>query len=220
MTKFIRSITELKQLEKVSPNVSDKYVPIKTSDFIEALSNFDFLYATKYVKGSNMHSAVLSCGEGTNIVIENSYDRRLAFSIYFEHEGVLFGKVRQVHIGKSAQELAHMEGEVNEFYTNAIQTLHAMKNLQLDADEYREIARVGFKARSINIDETDFQVQDINAENCFEFMQGLILILKMGEFNRKHSTRKPQLVKSQAKHVKICNQIWQHIAEEHPELQI
>ena len=218
----IKTIAGLKAIEKVDAKVSKKYVPIFTSDFVEAMSNFEFSHAIMYwaKSGYSAHQAVLTAGEGTNIIIENSYDRSLGFSIQFEHDGVIFGRVRQIHMGKSAAELAHMESEVNDFYTGAIQTLHAMKNLQLDNDEYKEMARAAFKARDVDVDKTDFKVEAIQAKNCFEFIQALLLTVKSGNYTRENQKRSPQPIKAQSKYVNICSKLWKHIIEEHPELQI
>ncbi len=107
LTREIHSIDELAKFEIVSPNVSEKYVPIFTSDIIEILApEFEFDYGLRFVTGSTKHFVDLVSDEGI-LRIYNSYDRTLAFRMSYIADGmsVDLGVDRVIHMGQNAKEL-------------------------------------------------------------------------------------------------------------------
>jgi len=101
------TIEDLKTFERISNKVSKKYVPILSSDIIDALApEFTFVGGTKFYKYSTSHNIFLHNEEtNTTIVFENSYDRSraLVFSVVVDGVYLPISIDRIVHIGQYAK---------------------------------------------------------------------------------------------------------------------
>ncbi len=147
MKNIVRTLTleELKQIEVVSPNVSDKYVPIYTSDIIEILKpEFEFIEACQFVKGTNKHYADLINKDGDIIRIYNSYDRKLALSVSLVSDNINIdlGINRLIHIGGKAKEftklLEETKDDINESITTTKIAMAKFKTIPM-SDKYTKI---------------------------------------------------------------------------------
>ena len=100
---YLKTINDVKAIENISPDVSEKYVPIFTSDIIDILSpEFKFVDGCQPVASSTAHYVDLS--DGTNTIrIYNSYDRKLALRFAFvEQVAIDLGVDRLIHLGNKA----------------------------------------------------------------------------------------------------------------------
>jgi len=101
------TLEDLKTFERISNKVSKKYVPILSSDIIDALApEFSFVGGTKFYKYSTSHNIRLYNAElDTEIVFENSYDRSraLVFSVVVDGVFLPINIDRIVHIGQYAK---------------------------------------------------------------------------------------------------------------------
>ncbi len=222
-TSRINTIEDVKTFEKVSPKCSSKYVPIKTSDFIKAMDGkFDFVGGKQYQYASSAHSVTLEKGEGLQVYIENSFDRSMSLRVSFKYNEFIFGRIKQVHIGQGAQELAKMSNDITKWYDNASGAINTLRNMTLPLDVQVEIAKIAFKARGVDL--AYIRNLEYNSNNALEFIEYIVQGIKEGDFFRTDlktgKLKTLQKVKSQYLVVKINNEIWEYISDEYPELYI
>jgi len=103
--KILETLKDVKALEVVSSNVSDKYVPIYTSELIKILQpEFQFEQGVSLSRKTSQHYVDLTHGEDT-LRIFNSYDRTFALRMAYVGTGIPvdLGVDRLIHIGKKAK---------------------------------------------------------------------------------------------------------------------
>ena len=96
---------EIKLLEHVDKNVSDKYVPIFTTDIMALLEpEFTFEYGLQITPASSAHFVSLK-NDDTNIRVYNSFDRSMALRIDMVADGISIplGIEKLIHIGQKAK---------------------------------------------------------------------------------------------------------------------
>jgi hypothetical protein len=218
--RFLKTINDVKELEHISDLCSEKYVQIKTTDFINALTSFNFKGGHRYRKGSTAHFVVLDSGNDIKLVIDNSFDRTLSLRISFDIHGFRFGRIKQKHLGKPAEELNEVKTNINDWFNGAVKTVDSMRNLQLPKDDLKEIARVGLKARGINI--RDVHGVNYNYTNVLDFVLNFVQDIKDGNFYRmsKNKIKVIKPVTRESSLVKINDEIWKFLIKNNPELQI
>ena len=97
------TVEDVKKIEKVSKNVSEKYVPIFTSDVIDIMEpDFVFVGGVKWHKNTTQHYIEMKRGNDF-IRIYNSFDRTAAFRMFYKGEvSIDLGIDKLVHRGKKA----------------------------------------------------------------------------------------------------------------------
>jgi len=222
--KVYRKVEDIEQLERVHAKCSNKYVPIKTTEFINQLTNFNFVKCVQFKSTSSYHYVEMTKGEAVTLYIENSFDRTNSLRISFNYNGFIFGRIRQVHKGQPAKEIIGSPEEINTWYNNAINTIESMKVLQLSRQELEDIARVAFKERGIKL---QYVVGiNYNTSNLLEFVTNLVESIKDGAYGRistygtKTLTKQIKPVKREALMISINNKIWKHLEKNNPELAI
>ena len=102
----LENVADVKAIENVSENVSERYVPIYSTELIEALApEFEFQNGLKFRPGSNAHYIDFKGRDGEHLRIYNSYDRSMAIRVDMISEGVSIplGIDRLIHLGKKAE---------------------------------------------------------------------------------------------------------------------
>jgi len=144
----LNSIEDVEGIERVS-NVSEKYVPIYTSDFIRVLEpEFKFLYGKKFGGVSSKHYVVLENKDGDRIVVYNSFDRTLAFSVQLISDEIQFSildEKRVIHIGERARLIGDTDylKEIKESILKSIPNrkllFNKLKNTEIQPDIQKAI---------------------------------------------------------------------------------
>ncbi len=220
---IIKTMEDIKRYEHVSSSVSEQYVPIKTSDFVKELSSvFTLKGGRQYRYGSTAHYVMMGRGENTDIslYIENSFDRTCALRLSFRYNDFIFGRVKQVHRGKPAHDMVGSIEDVKTWYTNASRTIQAMRTLDLEKEDIKNIAEMVFKSRKVNLRTiVNFRY---NHPNALAFVEYLIRGIKEGTFIRKHKDEYKTLrpMKQASLLVTMNAKIWNYLSKNNPELYI
>lgn len=102
----LKSIEDVERIEKLG-NVSERYVPIYTSELIKFLEpEFKFVSGYKFGGVSSKHYVILENEDGDKIKIYNSFDRSFALRIYLASGDVHFSVLddyRVIHVGEKAR---------------------------------------------------------------------------------------------------------------------
>ena len=152
MKKFELTEKTLRNIERPSANVSDKYVPIYTSHIVEALKpEFSFDYGYQFGKTSSKHYVQLKNKDQDVIRVYNSFDRTFALRIYFISDDLQFPLVDQgrvVHIGEKARNVE----DLKELKAEILKSIPAIKELKaklqdekvtkLDTEIIKEINKI------------------------------------------------------------------------------
>ena len=236
-TKFatFSTIEELKAFELVDTNVSDKYVPIYTSEIIEILEpEFKFVGGEKYYNFNSAHTVFLESENGIRIAISNSFDRTRAFSAFLiaDEIRIPLDLDRQIHLGSEAAALTeNFRDNKPEFFvaiehaTAVVRKLKTTNIPQYVKDEVTEIVFAATKKRKGFI-ELDLNIAD-NYNTCFTFINSCIYRYIKGEYNvvleSKSSLdgeviRKGSKLSSRFVKLQLTNEVYSYLAEELPEL--
>jgi len=218
--KTIETVKDLEIFQKVSPKCSSKYVPMKTTTLVNSLKDFNFVNAHQYRKGSSAHYVRMSNGGEMNLFIENSFDRTMALRISFEMNGFIFGRIKQVHIGEGAVELLKNQHLINDWYSNASQTIDSLKCGIMSRNELEDIARIALKKRGVDI--KTVQGVKYNQKNTFDFITELLYNIKTGGYTRhsKNGYKQIKEVNREALMIDINYKIWKYLEKNNPELYI
>ena len=141
----LKNLKDVKAIENVSPQVSERYIPIYTTELIEALApEFEFVSGYKFGGGkSPKHYVTLKNKDNDEIRIYNSFDASLAFRAYLVSDDIQFSFVdenRVVHVGDKARSLSDEETitDIKEAIVNAIPNIKLLKtklkNIEVDVD--------------------------------------------------------------------------------------
>jgi len=228
------TIEELEAFEVIAGNVSEKYVPIYTSEIIKILEpEFKFVSGEKYYNFNSAHTVFLENTDGTKIAISNSYDRTRAFSAFLVHDEIRIplNLDRQIHLGGEAALLTeNFRENKNEFFIAIEHAKRVVKNLQdteIPEDLKEEIVDIVYaipKGRKAFI-ELDLIIAD-NYKSVYSFINTCISRYISGEYNlvleaknkdgeliRKGSKLTSRFVKLQ-----VTNAIYTHLFKTMPEL--
>lgn len=222
-TMKISNLEDIKRYEHVSNRASKLYVPIKTSDFVQYLSQ-DFLlsHGAQYRKGSTGHyvEMVKNDKSGVSLYIENSFDRTCALRMAFNYRGFIFGRIKQIHRGQPAHEMIGSIADINKWYKNAIQSIENMKRLSLTRDDMKAIAEMTFKTRGVHLS----MITNISYKhnNALDFVMYLVEGIKNGVFVRTSTTGTKALkpLTQASLIVQMNNKIWNFLAKNNPELYV
>jgi len=232
---LFNSISELTSFENVSGNVSDKYVPIYTSEIIKILEpEFKFVSGEKYCNFNSQHSVFLENDTGDTIIITNSYDRTRAFSasLIADEIRIPLNLDKQIHLGSEAAALTEnfKENKV-EFFKAIEHAKDVIRNLKsTNIPDYikevviekvfaKPLARKGFL-------ELDLTISD-NYVTCFTFINSAITRYVNGEYNIALTSKTHvdgevirKGVKTNSRFIKlqITNEIYSYLKDEIPEL--
>ena len=100
---------DVENIENIDANVSEKYVPVYSTELIDILApEFEFKGGLLFHPGSTKHSLHFTTKDGDDLVIYNSYDRRLALGFYLKtgEFNVDVGVDRLIHMGQRAKDFA------------------------------------------------------------------------------------------------------------------
>ena len=121
---------DVKLLEHVDARVSDKYVPIFTSELMKLLKpEFEFVDGSRISKTSTAHYINLKNKNDDTIRIYNSFDRSMALRIGMVSEGISIplGIDRLIHIGQKARDFQEEFKEAKADILEAVTTAKAFK---------------------------------------------------------------------------------------------
>jgi len=130
--KTLKTIKDIKALE-VPTNVTEKYVPIYTTELIEALKpEFKFISGVNFGYKDSKHYVDLNNEKGDRIRIYNSFNGSLALRIYYVSDNLQFSLVdgdRIVHRGDKARNASDKDflTEVKEAIINSIDNTKTLK---------------------------------------------------------------------------------------------
>ena len=231
------TIKELKAFEVISSGVSEKYVPIFTSEIIEILSpEFKFVSGEKYYNFNSAHTVFLEDTKGTRIAISNSYDRTRAFSAYLisEEMRIPLNLDRQIHLGSEAAVLVeNFKLNKPEFFVaiehakeivGKLKTTNIPEYLKEEIVTYvfdKPLKRKGVVELDLVIAETDYY------NTCYGFINTVIGRYVKGDYNlvvesKTHKDgeiiRKGIKLSSRFIKLQVTNAVYNYLAEELPEL--
>ena len=142
----------LKSFEVVSNNVSNKYVPIFSSQIVAAMApEFEFLEFQKYFGKRTPHSVTLqNTVTGEVIKIFNSYDGTMALRMFYV-EGNLpidLGVERLIHRGEKAKDFKESIEDAKFAIIDAVETAktlnQALENTKVTKKQQKRITEVVF----------------------------------------------------------------------------
>jgi hypothetical protein len=138
---ILNTVEDVKSIENVALKVSDRYVPIYTTDIIEALApEFEFVTGYKFGRGkSTKHYVTLKNKDNDQIRIFNSFDASMAFRAYLVSDDIQFSLVddnRVVHVGDKARSLGDKDAitDIKESIINAIPNMKLLSSKLQDVE--------------------------------------------------------------------------------------
>ncbi len=140
----VYTVDEIKAFEIVSDKVSDKYVPIYSTDLIEILSpEFELVQAKRTTTSLTSHFVDMVNKDGDRLRIYNSYDGTLAFrmSLFTGTYGIDLGTDRVIHRGKTAKSLKTILEESKQDILNSVKTAKKIKTKLSELDVDKETAK-------------------------------------------------------------------------------
>jgi len=223
----IKTIEDIKRFERISTRVSSKYVPIYTSNLVESLSEgFSIISGSIYRYTSNAHYIVLGSNKNDKLklYIDNSFDRTVALRISFMYKNLIFGFIKQVHMGESASDISHNYDSVSELYIKASSFIDTLSKYQLDEEDRQVIVEQLFKERGIPlnrvVEESIFKFKE--SETTLEYFDRIIGLLMSGEFqiNSTKGIKLARASKSQFLKISMNKRIYTYLTKHNPELAI
>lgn len=220
---------ELKRIEKVSPKVSDKYIPVFSSEIISNLTpEFTFRYARQFGKGCSSHYVELINSNSDIIRIFNSYDRSRALSVYLISDGfgIDLGIDRLIHIGKKAKDFNTSIQDAKEEIIENINTAKII-SIKLESEKItqelgkeisniiyaNDIKRKGFQSYTNYVDHLipDISIKRYITMSIKEFMDGEYTYLLDGK--KRNGRRKTSIFNK----IFTENKIIKLLKEKYPE---
>lgn len=230
---YFTDVNKLKEFEKVSDRVSDRYVPIYTSEVVKNLSpEFDFVSGTKFSNSCTQHMVHLNIGS-SNISISNSYDRSKSFSLYLVSHNVQIplNLEKQVHIGQNASRLTAdfklNKPDILEAIKNAEQTINTLKNTKIVDRIKSKLQNIVFATPMLRKGFSELDVKSLDNISVYEYINDMINTYICGDYHvvvknkyGQNVVRKGRVVKSKFTKVVIMNRVFKYINSELPELSI
>jgi hypothetical protein len=224
MARFIKTLDGLINLERVSNKVSEKYVPIYTTDIIESLEpEFKFSHAYKLNNGT-AHAAILVTfrfnEDGDNILIENSYDRTRAFRLSFLKNSFIIplDLDKVVHIGDRAKDIethfAENKENILEALKNAKEIVHYLQVTKIPKKIKNDIKNIVFENQIKSGKEIDITIAS-SYDSIFTYTETLIDRFVNGEYHtiKDGKVRKGRKVKSNFRKLQLTNKIYKYLKE-------
>ena len=221
----VKTLADLKKLEKVSSEASEQYVPISTTKIIQDLSpEFKFISANRVFPISSRHEVILQHGNDY-ILIENSYDRSRSFRLSFLSNGVLIplDLEKVVHRGEFAknleQDILVNKDKVIEALHNAKTVVTTLKNSPI-TDKYKtEITNIVFEKHIKKGFKVDVGVIASRYENFFDYGATLAERLIDGAYyyeNDKGKLRRGRKIKSRFLQLEAVNKVIKYLKDNNP----
>lgn len=217
----IKNKEDIKNFEKVHSRASVKYVPIKTSEFIESFEpKFQFKSAKQYRLGSNAHYVELTKGEEISVYIENSFDCSLSLRIAFKYKDFIFGKIRQIHKGIPAVTMNNNKADISKLYEQASLTIQSMRELDFTKEEMDLIISEVMKLKAKKPENVRGFTYD--SKNALDFVVALLADIKEGnlEYRTAKGWKPLRATKSAIALVDISNAIWNCMHKKFPEFYV
>jgi len=215
MNKILYTIEEVQQIEKVSYRCSEKYIPIKTTSFIRTLKEFTFQKAIKYStsKDSSAHIALLNKNDSdsdVHLLIENSFDRRVAFSLSFYYNGMMFNHIKTKHIGQNAKSISDLHKDISFYYDEAVKTIKNLDSAFLSDEHKKNIKDIAFKTRGYpNADNAFFNIK--NDVSALTYITTLVNDIEQGNILKLSTGKAFKQVNRKAIMVAINSRIFKYI---------
>lgn len=228
------NVDALNHIEKVSPKVSDKYVPIFTSKVIQNLSpEFEFKSGLKFSNANSQHMVYLKYDNQTDIAIANSFDRSRAFSVHLVSNNIHIplDLDRQIHVGEHAASLTE-NFKINK--SEVVDAIKHAKSIVFKLQRTPAIDRIKTDIINIVFDtpmkrkgfaELDFKI-DRDVKTVYTYINAAVDTYIKGEYhialekNGKDIIRKGVKINSRFKKICIMNSIYKYIEKELPEVLI
>jgi len=232
--QILNTKEEVKALEIIDENVSEKYVPIYTSEIIEHLEpEFSFKYGVKYYNFNSAHSVYLDY-KGATISIENSYDRSRAFSFKYNDNGFIIplNLNRKLHIGEQAKiivdNISVNKDELIDAIENAKSAVEKLKHTPVRDDFKIAVRDIVFKqpmSKDNFVELVDWNVSEIY-KNVYDYTNAMIKKYEEGDYFVKLKSKKTGNIelkagrKSSSAFLKLqmTNAIYKYIKEAFPEV--
>jgi len=145
---------DVENIEHIDPNVSDKYVPVYSTELIDILApEFEFKGGTLFHPGSTKHSLHFVTKDGDDLVIYNSYDRRLALGFYLKTGdfNVDVGVDRLIHMGQRAKDFAealeNSKADILKNIKNTKTMMYTLAKEEVDATIAANITNIVFGSK-------------------------------------------------------------------------
>jgi hypothetical protein len=221
---IIENLEELRKLEKVSPEVSEQYVPIYTTKIIEELTpEFEVVNILRVFAGRNRHEVTLRRGDDY-VVIENSYDRSRSFRLSFLSKGILIplDLEKIIHRGENAKNLTEdilvNKDKVIEALENAKTIVETLRSAPITKKHKKEILNIVFERFIKKGYEIDITIAD-SYKNFFDYIGTVVERYIDGDYyyeGANNKVRKGRKVKSRFLQLSITNKVYNYLKETHP----
>lgn len=225
---------KIKSIETISSKVSNKYIPILSSNIVDILSpEFIFIDCTRFTPSNSQHQIRLKFREDI-ISIINSYDGSKAFRMYLSSKNIQIplNIDRQVHIGQYASSMEDSIKLNKQNLIDSIQLAHQvvdkLKNTPvhksfedqlLDVIFYSIKKRDGFQKISITQYGSHFNnMYDYINFYTSEYLSGnyVVSFIKRG----KDSFRKGRPIKSSFRKLAVMNDVYKYVIKNLPQISL
>jgi len=233
------NLNELKKIEIQGENTSNKYVFLKSSDIVKALSpQFEFIEATQWNMKYSLHTVSLKMtnpldGTTERIVFENSFNGSAAFRMRLDSNVfVPLNLERKIHIGKQAstliEDFKHSKAEIINSINDAKNYVMYLKNTNIPKFIQTELEDLLFKKikENDNFIELDILEPTHNAVNFHDYILDLVHVFVNGHYNvaiqgkTKEKIRKGKKVGDNFESMRMQQKIFKYLKKSHPELEI
>jgi hypothetical protein len=229
-TIALKTLQDLKKIEVISKGVSDKYVPIYTSEIIKELEpEFEFVSGSRYFNSLTRHEVILKTTkfnkEGDFILIENSYDRSRSFRLSFLSKGILIplNLEKVVHIGENAQNLTKdllvNKDEVLKALENAKKIVEYFRSTPISKKLKKDIYGIVFEKHLNKNFEIDITIGD-SYKTIFDYIDTIVDRFLKGEYfianKSTNKIRRGTKIKSKFAQITLTNKIYKHLKETYP----
>ncbi len=223
------TLNDIKEIEVISPLVSEMYAPIYSSELVQSLApEFELIDVKRIYKANTMHYVDLKDKDNSVIRIYNSYDRRLAFRMSLvskDNFTVDLGTDRIIHKGLNAKTLTDNLKDTKKSILKGVKNAKIVAK-RLNTTKIRpRFARVvsdvvfnsliqkeGFQGYTNYTDVIkNISVAEYINQSTKRFIEGDYTVTFSGK------KRKGQKITSAFKKVEIQNKLVKIIAEEYPE---
>jgi hypothetical protein len=231
-SRNLNTIEKIKELEVISSSVSEKYVPIYTSQIIEELApEFSLVSGSVYFDSRSRHEVVLRTTRfsenGDYILIENSYDRSRSFRLSFLNNGILIplNLEKIVHRGENAQKLTEdllvNKEDVLTALENAKLIVSYFKNTKINKKLKKEILEIVFHKHLKKGFEIDITIGR-SYNTIFSYIETVVDRYIKGEYYIANKStdkiRRGSKVKSKFTQMTITNKIYKYLKDNFPQI--
>ncbi len=199
------SIETLSKLEVPGEKTSEKYVLLKSTEIIKALSpEFELVKIEQWGNAKCRHSVSLYNKENDiKIVFDNAFDGRDAFRIRLDADlHIPLNFERQVHMGKPASDMiVHFKDSKSDLIQSAIDAREIYQKLkstnipQFIKEDLEDLVFGSIK-RSKTFIELDYTKNVQNLNSFGEYLNGLVSAFMNGDYNVVVKTKSGERVRA------------------------